>query len=77
VANTRNTGGSERVENSYGEPRRLSENHAKMQTLMHYVNRENLKAEHRAQVRGKAAGGINRFIRSVPPLFLTIINRLD
>jgi len=56
VANTRNTGGSERVENSYGELRRLSESHAKMQTLMHYVNRENLKAEHRAQVRGKAAG---------------------
>lgn len=27
-----------------------------MQTLMHYVNRENLEAEHRAQVRGKAAG---------------------
>ncbi|MFP4385527.1 MAG: hypothetical protein ACLFSE_15895 [Spirochaetia bacterium] len=44
------------MENSYEELRRLSESHAKMQTLMHYVNRENLKAEHRAQVRGKAAG---------------------
>ncbi len=42
--------------NSYGELRRLSENHAKMQTLMHYVNRETLMAEHRAQVSGKAAG---------------------
>jgi RNA-directed DNA polymerase len=56
VANTGNTGGSGRVGNSYGELRRLSESHAKMQTLMHYVNRENLMAEHRAQVRGKAAG---------------------
>ena len=42
--------------NSYGELRRLSESHAKMQTLMHYVNRENLMAAHRAQVKGKAAG---------------------
>ena len=44
------------MENSYGELRRLSESHAKMQTLMHYVNRENLMAEHWAQVSGKAAG---------------------
>ena len=44
------------MENGYGKLRRLSESHAKIQTLMHYVNRENLEAEHRAQVKGKAAG---------------------
>jgi len=44
------------VENGYGKLRRLSESHAKIQTLMHYVNRENLVAEQRAQVKGKAAG---------------------
>lgn len=38
--------------NSYEKLRRLSESHAKIQTLMHYVNRENLKAEHRVQVKG-------------------------
>jgi len=37
VANTKSTGGSGKVENSYGELRRLSESHTKMQTLMHYV----------------------------------------
>ena len=42
--------------NSYGKLRMLSESHAKLQTLMHYVNRENLVAEHRAQVKGKAVG---------------------
>ncbi len=41
---------------SYEELRRLSESHAKLQTLMHHVNRDNLIAMHRAQVTGKAVG---------------------
>jgi RNA-directed DNA polymerase len=56
VANTGSTGGSTEVANSYGGLRRLSEGHARLQTLMHYVNGENLIAEHRAQVTDKAVG---------------------
>lgn len=41
---------------SYEGLRRLSERHARLQTLMHHVNRENLIVEHRAQVTGKAVG---------------------
>jgi RNA-directed DNA polymerase len=56
VANTGDTGGSTEVANSYEGLRRLSESHARLQTLMHHVNRDNLIAEHRAQVTGKAVG---------------------
>jgi len=42
--------------NAYERIAQQAEKHKKLQTLMHYVNRQNLIEEHRLQRKGKAAG---------------------
>lgn len=50
------------MENAFEEIALLAEKHNKVQTIMHYVNRENLIREHIKQISGKAIGvdGINK-----------------
>jgi len=42
--------------NAYERIAQQAERHEKVQTLMHYVNKQNLIEEHRLQQKGKAAG---------------------
>ena len=44
------------MENAYSGIALQASKHGKVQTIMHYVNKENLTAEHRAQKSGKAVG---------------------
>lgn len=44
------------MENDFGRIALQSKNHDKVQTIMHYVNKENLAEEHKRQVKGKATG---------------------
>ena len=45
-----------RMENAYSGIALQASKHGKVQTIMHYVNKENLTAEHKAQKSGKAVG---------------------
>src|SRR5690554_490483 len=42
--------------NAYERIAQQAEKHKRVQTLMHYVNKQNLIEEHRQQQKGKAAG---------------------
>ena len=44
------------MENAFEEIAVLAEKHQQVQTLMHYVNHETLRAEHERQPKGKATG---------------------
>jgi group II intron reverse transcriptase/maturase len=44
------------VENAYEKIAEQAARHEKVQTVMHYVNKANLEAEHRRQTKGKATG---------------------
>ena len=44
------------MESAYEKIAQLASKHGKLQTLMHYVNKANLKEEHRQQEKGKATG---------------------
>jgi group II intron reverse transcriptase/maturase len=56
VQNTVTLEVTKEVANAYEGIARQAEKHEKVQTLMHYVNKENLIEEHRRQRRGKAKG---------------------
>lgn len=45
-----------KVENDFSKIALQSRNHEKVQTIMHYVNKENLAKEHKMQESGKATG---------------------
>lgn len=45
-----------KVENDFSKIALQSRNHEKVQTIMHYVNKENLAKEHKMQKSGKATG---------------------
>lgn len=45
-----------KMENAYERIAQQTEQHERVQTLMHYVNRQNLIEEHRQQLKGKAKG---------------------
>lgn len=44
------------MENAYERISELARKHEKVQTLMHYLNKENLKEVHKRQLKGKATG---------------------
>lgn len=44
------------MENEFKEIAEIAKKHKRVQTLMHYVNKENLKAEHKRQKPNKATG---------------------
>ena len=44
------------MENAYSGIALQASKHGKVQTIMHYVNKENLAAQHKAQKSGKAVG---------------------
>jgi group II intron reverse transcriptase/maturase len=46
----------EKMENAYERIAQQVEKHKRAQTLMHYVNKQNLTEEHRQQHKGKATG---------------------
>lgn len=50
------TGGGQEMENAYERIAELARKHEKVQTLMHYLNKENLKEVHKRQLKGKATG---------------------
>jgi group II intron reverse transcriptase/maturase len=54
--NIERTGGAEEMGNAYERIAQNAHNHGKLQTLMHYVNKENLAAEHQQQEKWKAKG---------------------
>ncbi len=50
------------MENAYSEIAKQANKHKRVQTLMHYVNKGNLREEHNQQKKGKATGvdGVNK-----------------
>ena len=54
--NTCHTGGDKLVEKGFEGIAKQAATHAKVQTIMHLVNRETLKEEHKHQKAGKATG---------------------
>ena len=50
------TGGDKEMENAYSGIALQASRHERVQTIMHYVNKENLTAEHKLQKKGKATG---------------------
>jgi group II intron reverse transcriptase/maturase len=54
--NIERTGGVEEMGNAYERIAQIAHKHERVQTLMHYVNKENLIEEHRQQSKGKAKG---------------------
>jgi len=45
-----------KMANAYERIAQQAEKHERLQTLLHYVNKQNLIEEHRLQQKGKAAG---------------------
>jgi group II intron reverse transcriptase/maturase len=54
--NTKHTGGDKMVEKGFEGIAKQAATHDKVQTIMHYVNAETLKEEHKQQKSGKAKG---------------------
>lgn len=54
--NISHTGGDRKMASAYERIAQQAEKHQKLQTLMHYVNKQSLMEEHRQQQAGKAKG---------------------
>jgi len=54
--NIYHTGGGNKMASAYDKIAQQAASHAKVQTIMHYVNKANLAEEHRQQEKGKATG---------------------